>query len=378
MIDGLWSLPGPARLAASVGDALRGGGSCAVVAPARMRDNDQWVFGATEAADVDVDHIAVDPRRPPAAVFAEHCGADWDTGPDLVRELAQHEVLAGRVIGLALPADTPDWAKFVAAFLTALPGVPEPQRPQLLVFCGPDDLDLFRNQRLPLTERWWWGTVGRLDTTIAAAQALGEHADPVAVSCITELCGFDLDFVDRLAIAWDGSLANLLDLVQELPGPQATVEEWSSLASSVGTASPAGRFRPDWDRGLIDVWDRYEPFLSPTAVPEPVRLEVLRTRLWRGQLRELMPLVDEERARLESWAKSGPIADPNTSFPIEIGNLAWLIRRDPALKRRASATRRAAATWLWTSRNALAHRDIIAPGDITEGLRLLDADRRDH
>lgn len=378
MIEGLWSLPGPARLAAAVGDALRGGGSCAVVAPAPLRGDDHWVFGAAEAADVGVDHIAIEEGRPPAAVFADHCGEAWSAGQGLVSKLARHEVFAGRIVGLTLPAGAPEWATFAAAFLTALPAIPEPQRPQLLVFCGPDDLAVFRSQRLALTERWWWGAVNRLDTTIAVVEALGDRADPVAVSCITEVCGYDLAFVDVLAERWDGSLDCLLDLVGEHAGQAATVEEWSSLASVGASVSPAARFRNDWDLGLVDSWERYEPFVAPGAIPERARAEVLRTRLWRGQLRELMPLVDEERARLETWIKSGPITEQNITYPIEIGYLTKLLHTDPALRKRTSSGRLRAATWLRDVRNALAHRDIVAPNEISEGLTRLDADRREH
>lgn len=378
MTTDIWSLPGPARLASSIGDALRDGGSCAVVAPARVRREGHWVFGAADAADVGVDHVEIEAARPPAAVFADHCGATWMPGPGMVTELARHEVLAGRIIGLTLPPRTPEWAAFTAAFLTALPAIPEQDRPQLLVFCGPDDLSKFRSQRLPITERWWWGAVGRLDTTIAASQALGDRADPVMVACITEVCGYDLTFVDTLAQSWDGSLDGLLNIVKGAAEPEATVEESSSLSGTLAGVFPPPRLQSDWDRGVANAWERYEPFIAPTAVPERHRTEVLRNRVWRGQLRELMPLVDEERARLEAWARSGPITERNVSYPIEIGYLTKLVYDDPSLRRRSSHLRRRAAAWLRDTRNTLAHRDIVSPADISEGLSLLDADRRQH
>lgn len=369
-------MPGPARLASSIGDALRGGGSCAVVAPAPLRRDDHWVFAAGEAADIGVDHVEVEDGRPPAAVFADHCGAKWMPGAQMVTKLARHEVLAGRVIGLTLPPGAPEWAAFTAAFLTALPAIPEQDRPQLLVFCGPDDLATFRSQRLPVTERWWWGTVGRLDTTIAAARALGDHADPVMVACITEVCGYDLAFGEMLAQRWDGSLKSLLDIVKDAGAPAATVEEWSSLSSPAVGVSPPDRYHGDWDRGVVNAWERYEPFIAPAAVPGGDRVDVLRNRVWRGQLRELMPLVDEERARLEVWVRAGSITEENVPYPIEVGYLTKLMYDDPILRQRSSSTRRRAASWLRDTRNKLSHRDVVTPADIAEGLRLLDLDRR--
>lgn len=375
MTDGLWSLPGPARLAATVGNALFGGSSCVVVAPAPLRSNEDWVAAACEATGIDIAQVSADPGRPPAAVVADHFDVDWSPGPGAVSALARSDRFAGRIVGLALPPGEPDWADFAAEFLVALPAINKMDRPQLLVFCGPDDLGAFRAQRLPLTQRWWWGTVGRLDTTVAAVRALGEHADPVTVSCITEVCGFDLGFVDVLAQTWDGSLTCLLELVDERGSGEAAVEEQSTLTGAATSASPAARLRGDWDRGLVDAWERYEPFVAPAAVPTAARAEVLRTRLWRGQLRELMPLVDEERARLETWARSGAIAEKNVTFPIEIGYLTKLLHTDPALSRRTSSSRRQAAVWLRDTRNTLAHREVVAPGDIADGLALLDADR---
>lgn len=378
MTTDIWSLPGPARLASSIGDALRDGGSCAVVAPARVRREAHWVFGAADAADIGVDQVEIEAGRPPAAVFADHCGATWMPGPGMVTDLARHEVLAGRVIGLTLPPEAPEWAAFTADFLTALPAIPEQDRPQLLVFCGPDDLSKFRSQRLPITERWWWGVVGRLDTTIAAFHALGDRADSVMAACITEVCGYDLAFVDALAQSWDGSLNELLDIVKGAEEPEATVEESSSLSGTAAGVSPPPRLHGDWDRGVADAWERYEPFITPTAVPERGRAEVLRNRVWRGQLRELMPLVDEERARLEAWARSGPTTERCVSYPIEIGYLTKLMNEDQNLRRRSGHLRRQAAAWLRNTRNTLAHRDIVSPDDIAEGLALLDADRREH
>lgn len=377
MTDTLWSLPGPSGLAATLGDTIRGGASCALVAPDPLRSSEEWVTEACTAADVFVEMVPAEPGRPPAAVVADQFGTDWEPGPGAVAALARSGVFASRVVGLALPASDPAWAAFAAAFLAALPAIPGPDRPQLLIFCGPADLDAFRAQRLPLSELWWWGTVGRLDTTVAAARALGEAADPVTVSCVTEVCGFDLGFVDVMAQYWDGNLACLLDLAAGHGRPPAAVTEWSTLAGAASSRVPAARFRDDWDRGLVDVWERYDPFIAPGALPEEGRTEALKARLWRGQLRELMPLVDEERARLETWARNGPIAERQLTYPIEIGFLRRLLHYDPALRPRTTYTRRQAATWLRDTRNTLAHRDIVARADIAEGLALLDDDRRD-
>jgi len=374
--EGVWSLPGPSRLASAVGHALFGGASCAVVAPAPLRGNEDWVAAACEATEVDTVQVPVFADRPPAAVVAAHFEAKWTPGPGGVSELARSDQLAGRIIAVALPPGDAAWAEFTASFLAALPAISERERPQLLVFCGPDELPAFRAQRLPLTERWWWGTISRLDTTVAAARALGERADPVLVSCITEVCGFDLGFVETLAQSWDGSLSLLIELVEQQHLVAATVREHSTLLASTKSPAPANQFRADWSRGLIDAWERFDPFLAPAALPPAERNDALRTRLWRGQLRELMPLVDEERGRLEAWIRSEPITEKNVTFPIEIGYLTKLLHGDSDLSRRTSSVRRRAATWLRDARNLLAHREVLAPGDILDGLALLDEDRR--
>lgn len=375
MIENLWSLPGPSRLAATLGDALSGGGSCALVAPVSLRQRGDWVAGAAEAADVYVDFLDVDVTRPPAAVFADLAGVEWARGADAARMLAEDEFFAGRTLGLVLPAYAPDWGMFIAEFLTALPSIADRLRPQLLVCCGPEDLAAFRKRGLPVTVRWWWGALSRIDTSVATTRALGTEADPVTVASITEICGFDLDFAETLAHRWDGTLDRLVTLVERDAGPIAdVVEETTFSAVSLG-ATPPTRLRDPWDLGVIDAWERYRPFVSPRAIPADERVERLRGRLWRGQLRELMPLVDEERARLETWARSVSPEVRNISPPIEIGYLVKLLREEPRLRSRSSSERQRAGRWLRDTRNLLAHRETVTPAHIREGYELLDGDR---
>lgn len=376
MIDGLWSLPGPARFVAAIDDVLLGGGSCAVLAPAVLRADEGWLTGLEGASNASIDMITVEEGRPPAAVVADHARVDWSPGPGAAGRLAQSGVFNHSVMGLALPPNAPEWAEFAAEFLASVPARSDTDRPQLLIFCGEDDRTALRAKRLPISEVWWWGAVDRLDTTIAATRELGAAADPIHVACITELCGFDIGFVPTLAKEWDGSLSTLLDLVSsDAAGSHTAVKDSSTLTHRASPPPPAS-FLQDWNAGLVDAWGRYQPFVAPTALSPDTRDEVLRTRLWRGQLRELMPLVDEERARLEAWVTSGPIADREATFPMEIGPLARLMSSDAAVRLRSSRTRRDAAHWLKNTRNELAHRNVLSLDHISEGLALLDSDRR--
>lgn len=352
------------------------GGSFILVAPISLRCNDAWLSGLIKASRVSIDMIEAHGTRPPSAVVAEHAGLDWQPGPGAARELAQSGKFSHSVTALNLNGESSEWAIFAAEFLTAASALPAAERPQFLILCGPEDRAVLRANRLPVSEVWWWAVVDRLDTMIAAARALGAEADPIRVSCITEVCGFDTEFAAALSQAWDGGLSSLMDTVAHASQTQARAQDSPTLTASLRTPPPASLIA-DWDAGLVNAWGRYHPFVSPIALPPESRAQVLHTRLWRGQLRELMPLIDEERGRLEAWVQRGEITDRAATFPMEIGPLAHMVTSDPAISQRSSRTRRDAAHWLRRARNDLAHRDVLDPADIADGLALLEADRKE-
>ena len=163
------------------------GGSCAVLAPAALRADEVWLTGLMEASRTSIDMITIEEGRPPAAVVADHAGIDWSPGPGAASRLAQSGMFHQGVLGLSIPPDSPEWAAFATEFLSSIPARREADRPQLLIFCGDEDRAALRAKRVPLSEVWWWGSVDRLDTTIAATRELSAGADPVHVSCITEV-----------------------------------------------------------------------------------------------------------------------------------------------------------------------------------------------
>lgn len=376
MTETIWSLPGLSRLPGSIAEAQVAGASCAVAVPVPHRTNTEWVYGFIEATGMAVELVEPVGDRPPAAVVADHYGVKWRAGEGAASDLAKSLTgYSGSILGVALHPGDAAWSEFVAAFLAALPGVPPLERPQLVVFCGASDMSLIRERRVHVQEKWWWGSVSRLDTIVHAGRALGDRSDPLAVSQITEVCGFDLDLVEILAQEWDGGHASLVELVETRSDSRTTHPEWTTLQPRSTVLACPPRFHKDWELGLVNAWERYDPFVSPLALPAEIQSESLHTRLWRGQLRELMPMVDAERVRLEAWARAGELSTPHVSFPIEIGQLVKLLYEDPALFKRATPTRRSAAKWLRETRNRLAHRDIIDPAEVARGLSLLDEDR---
>jgi len=309
-------------------------------------------------------------------VIAEQFDVSWQARPPSASQLARSEQVAGRILALVLDTgcEADDWPGFAVEFLAALPGIPPEQRPQLVLFCGPHHRDRIRKHRLSVSEIWWWGVHGRLDSTLAAARALGDDTDPLRAACIAEICGFDLALCESLAAEWDGGMASLLRIVEESRVTSTTHVDAVRLRGAA-EAVPRAVHHADWDAGLIDAWDHFDPFVSPVAIPSSEREEVLHTRLWRGQLRELMPLVDEERARLETWVRPIMQAGVGVDFPVEIGLLQRLICHDQAIRPRSDRTRRDAVTWLRDTRNLLAHRTALSSDRIHEGFELLDRDR---
>ncbi len=247
-----------------------------------------------------------------AALEGEHTG-------DTVRDLATADSLRNRVIVIS-GWDEPDVAE-AGTFLVQLTamvkeqGIPPEQRPRLLLAVRERDLTASLLDRIdPVTTQvhWWWGAVGRLDTAVvvAASRAVRDWRVPsssaervreyVVNEVLSEVAGPDLTLAASLAAAWDGRISTLRPLL----GVLAYDFEHESASGNSARWQKAGSHRPPremrelWRLGAADLWDgqvRISPAL-PDAAAGGVDLDAL---VWRGQNRALMPIIDEQRARLE-------------------------------------------------------------------------------
>lgn len=377
-MSGLWSLPGPARFAHAAKARLDRGDSVLVGLPAFLNEDDAFHEELRQAIDVHFDHVeAVPPQgRPVSAIVAEQLRVDLEPDRDAAVTLAQDPMLEGSHIAFRVtgkPDDIKPWTDFLRAFLAALRAIAPADRPRLLIVGGHGCATALSGAG-QLAEQWWWGVLDRLDTACHVQERLlARERDDLLRDAIVEVAGFDLELASYLADEWDGDEAGLAAAVDDYTGP-----EWPKLAapsplphSSTPLSAPPNTIVPLWNAGLADAWDAFGVYLHACAVPAAER----RQRVWRAQLRCLMPVIDTERARIEAWAR-GEVRGLDPDLVLEPTHLLDLMLGNPRLAQWRGGHRKRLVSWLRDARNTLAHLGTLSPDDVARGKRLIWEDRK--
>jgi hypothetical protein len=87
-----------------------------------------------------------------------------------------------------------------------------------------------------------------------------------------------------------------------------------------------------------------------------------------------MPLIDEERGRIEDWMRTKIRGLPKEKV-LEPGDLYGLMQENPTLKDWRGGHRKRLVFWLRDARNVLAHMDPLSPDEIARGRKLIWQDR---
>ncbi|MFI0466848.1 hypothetical protein ACH347_22435 [Saccharopolyspora sp. 5N102] len=383
----------PAQLPGSSGDL-----------PSWARDafGDHAGFGVPAAPVT----VSAKPQTMPVADrIAGLLGLPIDEHPDSVSAIASSWQARGKILVIC-GWQEPD-GDALATMLTRLTALVKAQgqqpthRPRLLLAVREGDLPVAALDRLdPMTSRvrWWWGVIGRLDTSVVVAttrpriglSVSGSQSNAlrelIAAEVITEVAGPDLLLAEQLAMSWDGRISTLGKLLAE---SVRDVED--DFPSGFGTprlsgTRPPHELRPAWRLGVADLWE-HQARLSPIAkCRNQTGLDAL---IWRGQNRVLMPLADEYRARLEQVFRSRasrtvladlaqqnrqrrtPAQQPRRTV-LELGAMAWAVS---AKKIRLPRADNELLFSLLDVRNALAHLQPIADEAID---RLTSALPQDH
>lgn len=377
-MDGIWNLPGPARFAKAARSGLEQGTSVLVGLPEKLSGDAAFARGLRRAIDIHFDLIDTTAAqdRPVASSVAEQMGIDdIPPGPEAITGLAAHPMMLGRRLALALagkPADTDSWIGFIRSFLAAARPIPTAQRPLLLVAGGYDCGAGLSGA--DLTALWWWGVVNRVDTTCHVQDLLGgQDGNELLRDTITEVVGYDLELARQLAAQWDGDEATLAAALADYTGP-----DWPTAAAactlphtSTALGAPPAVAVPLWDLGLADRWDSFGVYLHACAITA----EKNRLRIWRAQIRHLMPLIDEERARIEAWMR-GEVRGLRADTLLEPGDLYEIMQANYQLQAWRGGHRKRLVSWLRNARNTLAHMDTLPNAEIARGKSLIAADHR--
>jgi hypothetical protein len=221
----------------------------------------------------------------------------------------------------------------------------------------------------------------RLDTAFHVKGRLGDAENGqhgLIRDTITEVAGFDLNLADHLAAGWDGSYGTLSAALATFTGPawpprqDRPTKPHQFPHSSTALSAPPVALLPMWDQGLVDRWDAFPAYVHACAISD---LADLRSRVWRAQVRTLMPIIDEERSRIGAWLR-GEIRGLPDDAVLEPGGLFNVLQDHPSLKTWCGGDRKRLIYWLRDARNTLAHMGTLAPGEIARGQRLITQDRR--
>lgn len=374
----LFQLPGVRRFVDDVRRSLERRASAVCVLPQWILTDAQWTTDFLDALEWPIDQVRDVPDERPGFALASHMEIAPVFGDDVASQLSVHPVMAGRTFCLVLeegPTRGRHWAQFLEEFGMASKAQPAEERTCFLLLVREEHAECFAQGDVLLDKFWWWGLLTRLDIAFYLSTRGGlESPDEVRVESIIELAGFDLGVASLLWDQWDGrsdSLEALVGCSDAVVFPP--VQEQRGLGPR-RFAEPPAEVRAQWNAGLVDRWDRYLQFASLRGFQGQVLTDALNTRLWRAQLRELMPLVDEERSRLEGWLRElDGLKLPEG--PMEIADIGRVIKYSLPHQHRNRA-RHEAVDWLWTTRNVLAHRGTLSTEDLDKGRRLLDQDRR--
>jgi hypothetical protein len=380
-VPNIWSLPGPERFAEAIRTRIDRGSSVAVGLPGWAADNRAFCSGLLRTVDYAVDVVdgSDAPDRPVASLVADRFSIDdVPPGPDAAVALARHTTLWGRVVAVTIPSDDQQaarWADFARTFVTASRAVAVTERPRLVLLSRHACAAALSGSDPLLSDLWWWGVLDRLDTTLHVRGQFADGSDELVRDTIAEIAGFDLRLADHLAAEWDGSYptlgAELTRFARTSLCPPCTSPE-SLPHSSTALGVPPTPLLALWDEGLVDRWDSFPAYLHACAVPTAADL---RSRVWRAQIRVLMPTIDEERARIEAWLRR-EIPDLPDAAVLEPGDLYALLQDHPDLKTWRGGHRKRLIYWLRDSRNTLAHMDTLTLADVARGRQLAAADRR--
>lgn len=384
MSSQLWRLPGPQRFASQVRNSLDRGFSPVVVLTQQQLEDELWQQHFLEAVDRHLDLVdtSAEPERPAAAVVAESLGVDdVDPGPDAPTALAGHRDLEARTLQLRLSGtdDTTHWVEFVRRFVTSGRAAPIEDRPRLLILTDHETSTSLTPRETMLQPFWWWGVLDRLDTAVHVSERLSSaRADVVLRDSIVEVAGFDLALADYLAESWDGRPAALEDLLLTYmaPGPGSDGLALPDLPhSSTPLEPPPVGLTGLWADGWVDHWDAFPAYIHPCKLVHLGRRDDVIARVWRAQLRSLMPLVDEERGRLAQWFREELPTSYDMPDPPEPGDLVYALQCHPALKSWRGGHRKRLVYWLRDTRNTLAHRGTLTPDEVRQGRQFIAADR---
>lgn len=355
---GFWDLTGPKQFIDGVCADLRDGKNVLLRLPAIPPP--QCAAGLRRALIEDWSwHVvwAGDRVSPVERLFGEFASDARPQAPRTVRGLVDEDGFQGRVLFLdGVGSESwPAWKAFFEQYQHVCRAVPLHRRSRFVVpLHGPLALDAPRRE-VSISHRTWNGCVGELDMLLYGAGLLQERRLQLSAGQLHLLAAT----IAKVAL-WDPELAERLaeGTPQEVLDPRGLLRAVADERGWTGT-TPAS-----WELGTAGAVDgREHPHSALLVRSDPQGL--LKSRLWTAQASVLLPAVEERRQWIVRQVRPqltlpfhngyGMVED---AFDLEIGSLAYQLRT-----RSVPARLRGQVERLVRVRNALAHREPLAPSD---------------
>jgi hypothetical protein len=221
-----------------------------------------------------------------------------------------------------------------------------------------------------LTVRWWWGRLSRLDTELLLRSVPGRAVDQGLGTAIAEIAGFDLALALVLRAEWDGDLATLPSLLLEYAAGDPGLLAARPPDAPTPVDRPSAATLTAWSSGNCDRWDRRGVAWHASAAAKHDQ-DWLDRALWRAQAASVMPLVEEQRARVVAWLGQqghGQRVREEYGDPAEIGAIWHYMVHRAGMRSRPQM---ALVTWLRDARNEIAHLRCLTSAQLQEGLDLI-------
>jgi hypothetical protein len=283
-------------------------------------------FGVLGSATFTTAVAAASPRHKVTTTLAERMATLLTRPPEgadpLAEVVAAQELRGAVLVVRAWKEPDPGAVGAMAvrfAAMTKDSPVPLEERVRLLILTRDRNIPAGALERLdPVTSavHWWWGVLGRLDTTVvvAAAEATAGRGDPVGLrstlvadylfrDLVTEIAGPDLELATHLTYFWDGRMSALPELVTGYASSRKPELAVPDATRHGRPTRPPMALRDAWNHGLADLWDG-EIRMSPLAEEPSAVTDRLDQHLWRGQNRALTPVIDQLRAAMEDRVRS--------------------------------------------------------------------------
>ncbi|MGC4897577.1 hypothetical protein [Micromonospora sp. DT31] len=379
MDDDIWRLPGPSRLVAETVREVNRGRHTAVVLPAVLGDDKDFVSGLTSSLTTALWAANEDPRRvttdeedsEPLAWLAQ--ALDVNESPLSTSQLLDHGEAAGKTAVLDCTPLHPKLRHEVAATVTRLVTESRPRpadyRPRLLLICTRDALPRLGADHTDVTFEplWWWGRLTRWDVAAQIQQTIEARSEPgvlrdVRLETLIEVCRWDIRLATALADGWDGDPDLLPALIDEAAAPAAAKCPPARLARNSGRR-PTGDLVDYWDNGAVDLW---HDECVPAVRSATDRAKAVRHAIWAAQARVLLPWIETRRQAVAAdlLRARGKMAVHSViggaSDVLEVGPLFVAVK---ALSGRNRPALRDAVYLLWQARNKLAHLQALTTNE---------------